>query len=179
MRSRPGFSPVTRRQFLLRVARYGGSALLGSMFALDLLAREDRFHLALEGGPGRRRRVVILGGGVAGLSAAYELGKRGYLCTVLEARDRPGGRCWTIRRGTDETELGNPRQVCAFDAGQFYNAGPMRISHHHTTTLGYCRELGIPLTVFTNFNEAAYIVRKGAPKLRIREVMADLAGYSS
>ena len=170
---------LSRRQFLLRVARFGGTAVLGSMFALDLLARDDRFHLKLEGRAGARRRVVILGGGAAGLSSAYELGKLGYECTILEARGRPGGRCWTVRRGTEETEIGNPKQVCSFDEGQFYNAGPMRIPHHHTTTLGYCREFGIPLTVFTNFNEAAYIVRKGYPKVRMREALADLSGYTS
>ena len=172
---------LTRRQFIQRVARYGGAAVLGSMFALDLFAREDRFHLQLKGrAPAtRNNRVIVLGGGVAGLCAAYELGKLGYQCTLLEARNRPGGRNWTIRRGTKETELGNPQQVCAFDEGLFINAGPMRIPHHHTTTLGYCREFGIPLTVFTNFNEAAYIVRKGYPKLRIREVLADMSGYTS
>jgi monoamine oxidase len=181
MRDAPPSPRLTRRQFLHRVARYGGGAVLGSMFALDLFAREDRFHLQLKGRApaGKNNRVIILGGGVAGLCAAYELGKLGYTCTLLEARARPGGRSWTIRRGTEETEIGNPRQVCAFDEGQFYNAGPMRIPHHHTTTLGYCREFGLPLTVFTNFNEAAYIVRQGFPKLRIREVLADMSGYTS
>jgi monoamine oxidase len=116
---------------------------------------------------------------VAGLCAAYELGKLGYTCTLLEARARPGGRNWTIRRGTEETEIGNPKQVCSFDEGLFCNGGPMRIPHHHTTTLGYCREFGIPLTVFTNFNEGAYIVPKGHPRLRVREVVTDMSGYTS
>jgi monoamine oxidase len=173
-------SRVTRRQFLQRVARYGSGAVLGSLFALDLFAREDRFHVPLTGrAPAKNNRIVILGGGLAGLCAAYELRKLGYVCTVLEARLRPGGRSWTIRHGTEETEIGNPKQVCTFDEGQFVNAGPMRIPHHHTTTLGYCREFGIPLTIFTNFNEGAYIVRAGSPKLRIREVIADMSGYTS
>lgn len=170
---------VTRRQFLLRIARHGSAAVLGSMFALELFAKEDRFQPRFEGRAGRRRRVIVLGGGLAGLSTAYELGRLGYDCTVLEARSRPGGRCWTVRRGTEETEIGFDRQVCTFDEGQFYNAGPMRIPHHHTTTLGYCREFGIPLTVFTNFNEAAYLYRKGRPRVRIREALADLSGYTS
>ena len=72
MRTSLGPSPVTRRQFLSKVARYGGSAVLGSMFALDLLAREDRFHLQLKdrAPTGRNNRVIILGGGMAGLCAA-------------------------------------------------------------------------------------------------------------
>ncbi len=49
MREIPGNRRLTRRQFLHRGARYGGGAVLGSMFALDLLAREDHFHLQLKG----------------------------------------------------------------------------------------------------------------------------------
>ena len=47
--------------------------------------------------------VVILGGGIAGLISAYELGKAGYRCTVLEPRSRTGGRNFTARAGTTET----------------------------------------------------------------------------
>ena len=50
--------------------------------------------------PERSIGVAVIGAGMAGLSAAYELGKAGYDCAVLEARDRVGGRSWTIRRGT-------------------------------------------------------------------------------
>lgn len=41
--------------------------------------------------------VLIIGGGVAGLAAAGELGRRGLSVTLLEARDRLGGRVWTVR----------------------------------------------------------------------------------
>jgi len=41
--------------------------------------------------------VVILGGGIAGLATAYELGKAGYDCTILEARGIAGGRNFTVR----------------------------------------------------------------------------------
>ena len=61
-------------------------------------------------GRGGRRSVVILGAGVAGLATAYELGKAGYECTVLEARARPGGRNWTVRGGTSETDLDGATQ---------------------------------------------------------------------
>ena len=39
--------------------------------------------------------VVVLGGGMAGLIAARDLGERGLAVTLLEARDRLGGRTWT------------------------------------------------------------------------------------
>jgi monoamine oxidase len=43
------------------------------------------------------RRVLVLGAGLAGLAAAYELKKAGFAATVLEARTRPGGRVLTYR----------------------------------------------------------------------------------
>jgi len=47
--------------------------------------------------PDASRQVLVLGAGLAGLAAAYELKKAGYAVTVLEARTRPGGRVLTYR----------------------------------------------------------------------------------
>ena len=47
--------------------------------------------------PNTSRQVVVLGAGLAGLAAAYELKKAGYAVTVIEARTRPGGRVLTYR----------------------------------------------------------------------------------
>ena len=47
--------------------------------------------------PDTSRQVVVLGAGLAGLAAAYELKKAGYAVTVIEARTRPGGRVLTYR----------------------------------------------------------------------------------
>src|SRR5215468_4673022 len=112
---------ATRRQFLHRVAAAGGyRATYLTMQAMGLLPLAASAEpVALERGSAHGTKVVILGAGVAGLSAAYELGRAGYDCTVLEARDRVGGRNWTIRRGsrldmTDGSRQGS-RQVCTFD----------------------------------------------------------------
>src|SRR5579862_1387245 len=52
------------------------------------------------------KSVVIVGGGIAGLSAANELLHRGCTVTVLEANDRLGGRIYTIRDSNLPVELG-------------------------------------------------------------------------
>jgi monoamine oxidase len=125
-------------------------------------------------------RVVILGAGLAGMTVAYELGKVGADCRLLEARARPGGRVFTVRRGTVSDEDG-PGQTAAFDEGQYFNAGPMRISHHHHTTLSYCRELQVATEVFVPDCESAYLAQtRGAlagRRIRLREARADFDGY--
>ena len=52
-------------------------------------------------GSGKGVKVVVLGGGIGGLVSAYELQKLGYEVTLLEARERPGGRNWTGRVGQE------------------------------------------------------------------------------
>src|SRR5262245_14858438 len=47
----------------------------------------------------RHVHVLVAGAGLAGLAAARELERRGARVTVVEARDRVGGRVWTMRGG--------------------------------------------------------------------------------
>ena len=128
-------------------------------------------------------RVIILGAGVAGLAAAYELRKLGYECEILEARTRCGGRCFTVRRGQVSEEVGTPPQRAAFDPDLYLNAGAARIPHHHTTTLDYCRELGVAIEPFCSVNEAAFVHQSSAApplqRLRLREVRADWRGQTA
>ncbi|OBI21409.1 hypothetical protein A5712_15420 [Mycobacterium sp. E2327] len=50
--------------------------------------------------------VAVVGAGLAGLTAAYRLQQRGFDVTVFEARDRVGGRVWTVRKGDYIMDLG-------------------------------------------------------------------------
>ncbi len=171
---------LTRRRFLKRIAAAGSVSLAyEAMTGLGLLAAPSQTPFNLSGRVSGVR-VVILGAGLAGMTVAYELGKLGFDCRVLEARPRPGGRVLTVRRGTISEEDG-PRQTAAFDQGQYFNAGPMRISHHHHTTLSYCRELQVATEVFVPDCESAYLAQTRGPlagrRIRLREARADFDGY--
>lgn len=124
---------------------------------------------------------MIVGGGIAGLASAYELGKAGYDCTVLEARDRTGGRNFTVRGGDSTTDLYGNTQTARFGEGQYMNAGPARLPQW-MVTLDYCRELGVPVEVFTNTNADAYMYNESAgmtKPMRHRTAKADVYGYVS
>src|SRR5262245_50005685 len=121
---------LSRRQFLNLVGQAGGAtAVYNTMAAIGLLPIPSAYagppDLVPASGAGIR--VVVLGAGIAGLTTAYELSKAGYVCTVLEARNRPGGRNWTIRSGDTVEEIDSTQQ-CTFDAGDhmYFNAGPAR-----------------------------------------------------
>jgi monoamine oxidase len=170
----------TRREFIQQVAAYGGSAS-AAMAALELLAPARATAFAPMG-DGRGTKVVILGAGVAGLCAAYELGKLGYDCTMLEARARAGGRVWTIRGGTTHTEIGGATQTAAFAEGHYLNPGPARVPQHHVT-MDYYREFGIAVEQFGNLNFNAYYHSTKAPperqRLRIRQARLAFRGEAA
>ena len=175
----------TRRDFLRQVAHVGGyRATYLTMQAMGLLGTAGALAepVTLERGTAHGTKVIVLGAGVAGLSAAYELGKAGYDCTVLEARDRVGGRNWTVRRGTTIEMADGPRQVCEFDRDLYWNAGAARLPSHHQAVLGYCRELGVPLEVEINTSRGALLhnpaANEGKP-IELRQAINDIRGEIS
>lgn len=149
---------LTRRALLEQVGRVGGlgaAYMTMEMLGLAIPTPAGAENFALPPGSGGGRSVVILGAGIAGLVSAYEFNRAGYRVTVLEARDRIGGRAWTIRRGDRIVQTGRPDQVASFDPGLYFNAGPARIPSTHRLILGYARRFGVQLEPFINVNRNA------------------------
>jgi len=177
---------MRRREFLTALAALGGhQAAIGAMHALDLDAGpivDERARLDLPAGLGAGKRVVVVGAGIAGLVSAYELSRAGFAVEVLEARDRVGGRNWTLRNGTVLDLHGHERQVVKFDDDQYFNAGPGRIPGTHVNLLGYCREFGVPMEVLVNSSRSALWYpgeRIATEPVRLRQLQNDARGYLS
>lgn len=115
---------VTRRQFLTEAA----SAIAGTGLAWTI-GKAGASKVFILRGPAKK--VIILGAGIAGLVAGYELSQLGHDVTILEARTRPGGRVHTLRE--------------PFSDGLYAEAGAARIPDQHDLTLKYVRLLGLPL----------------------------------
>jgi len=144
---------VSRREVLMRVGEVGGAgAALAAMqmLGLSMPTAASAANFALPASSGNGRSVVVLGAGIAGLVAAYELQQAGYKVTVLEARDRVGGRAWTIRGNDRVIQNERPLQQAAFSQGMYFNAGPARLPSWHHVILGYARRFNVPLETFVN-----------------------------
>jgi len=77
------------------------------------------------------RRVTVVGAGLAGLTAAHELAVAGAGVTLLDARDRIGGRVWTVRDG--------------FAGGQHGELGGEFIDDNHTRMRALTTRYGLQL----------------------------------
>jgi len=169
----------TRRQFLHAIARAGGqSAVYVTMLGLGLL-RSPRAYAGPSALPKVNGvKIAILGAGVAGLAAAYELGKAGYDVTVLEARERVGGRAWSIRGGTTIVQHGQPDQEAHFAPGHYFNAGPARIPGDHTAILAYARQFRVPMEVMVNVDRRVKL-DFGGVEVSERQAVNDTRGRFS
>ena len=171
----------TRRALLERIGAVGGAgatylAMEAMGLALPTPAGAEKFRLPPSSGNGRK--VVILGAGIAGLVSAYELRRAGFHVTVLEARDRIGGRVWTIRGGERIEQIGRPDQHATFDPGLYFNAGPARIPATHRVILEYARRFGVPMESFVNINRSSGWDFGGKVQPERRMVM-DMRGHIS
>jgi monoamine oxidase len=86
------------------------------------------------------KKILILGAGMAGLAAAYELTQCGHEVKIVEASARLGGRVWTHR----------------FKNGQHGEFGAMRIPASHDYTRHYITQFDLKLRSFINSNPNTY-----------------------
>src|SRR5450755_2872645 len=120
----------SRRDLLSLIGAVSGSAAMYHAMTSLGFAFDSGYKgpIKLDGDP-KGASVVILGAGLAGMTAAIELERAGYRVSVLEYNSRPGGRNWTIRGGDVFTELGGATQTCEFDPSLYINPGPWRIPY--------------------------------------------------
>ena len=176
-----GSGSLSRRELLRMIGTTAGSAAMYQAMSSLGFAAESPFKgpIDLQGAP-RDASVLILGAGMAGMTAAYELRNAGYKVQVLEYNARPGGRNWTLRGGDRYTELGGLTQQCEFDKDLYINPGPWRIPYHHHGMMHYTKVLGVTLEPFFQVNYNAYLHSSqafGGKPQRFREVKADYQGH--
>ena len=121
--------------------------------------------------------VLILGAGLAGMTAAYELRKAGYKVQILEYNNRPGGRNWSLYGGDTYTEIGGVTQKVEFAKGLYLNPGPWRLPHHHRGILYYCKLLNVALETFTMVNYNAYVHSTAGVRRQAQEASRDRGGF--
>jgi len=109
-------------------------------------------------GDGKPKKVIIVGAGLAGLSAGYELKRTGHTPVILEAQQRVGGRVYTLRE--------------PFTEGLYAEVGAMRIPRAHSLTMEYVKKFGLKTSDFTMDNPNAYYYI-GGTKVRAVDARAN------
>ena len=112
-------SRINRRQFIKRSAAAAAGLTLVRSSALGIIVRPAG------------KKIIIIGAGMAGLVAGYELSQLGHDVTIFEARNRPGGRVQTLRE--------------PFSDGLYAEAGAARIPTNHELTLKYVKLFDVQL----------------------------------
>lgn len=163
------FFHLNRRWFLRSAALASGAALTTSLNQLKALASKDpsadlrnkapiKLSSALDdlkGTPNTSRplKVVILGAGMAGLVAAYELEQRGHSVVILEA---------------DSSHIGGRLRTLRFENGLHGEAGGMRFPETHNLTSHYMDLAGVERSPFVMGNQEGYYYLRGQ-RVRVKD----------
>ena len=114
-------------------------------------------------------RVIILGGGVAGMSAAHELIERGFEVVVLERSDireerRAASRSSTMAPARADTSSPTPagRSTTEFQASTGSGSSPASTSTSSTPCAAYRRSTGAPWRITSYRRRVAYPIRQAA-----------------
>jgi monoamine oxidase len=115
-------------------------------------------HSGLQPKAAAPKKVIIVGAGIAGLVAGYELQRAGHEPLILEAQQRVGGRVYTLRE--------------PFTDGLYAEVGAMRIPRAHALTMAYIEKFQLRVSPFTMDNPNAYYYI-GGRRIRMAEANAD------
>src|SRR6266852_9302386 len=132
--------PSDRREFL-KLGLLAASAQLA-------LPRSWSFTTQALSHAASPKKVLVVGAGLAGLVAGYELTQAGHDVIILEAQLRPGGRVQTLRE--------------PFSDGLYAEAGAARIPDNHDLTLKYVKLFDLPLEPMYPSQLSALIVDRGS-----------------
>lgn len=120
---------ANRREFIKRGLLAVAAA--GPLSAIGAAAQKKSSATTTLRRKGAPRKVIVLGAGLAGLAAAFELERAGHSVTVLEAQTRAGGRVRTLRE--------------PFSEGLYAEAGAQYVTASHAVTMRYVRMFGLRL----------------------------------
>src|SRR6185503_10896059 len=98
------------------------------------------------------KKIIVVGAGMAGLVAGYELQRAGHHVKILEGQERVGGRILTIRE--------------PFSNGLYSEAGAMRLPTTHKLTQTYIEKFGLRTIPFTTTGANAFFYIQGVRYLR-------------
>ena len=134
-------SDITRREFIRRSIILS----MGASYIISCADNEMSTNEELPDTPGgidgneNHKKIIIIGAGISGLVAGYELSLAGHDITILEARDRIGGRVLTIRS--------------PFLNNHYVEGGAARIKPSHNLTIDYANHFNLELDPFMQLQE--------------------------
>jgi monoamine oxidase len=110
------------------------------------------------------KSVCVLGGGIAGLVAGYELLLAGHSVTIFEAQVRVGGRIRTWHKNGVNGEF-----------------GPIRIPRKHRGTMHYVKEMGLATDRFVQRNQSGFLALRGQKVRRDewKDLIPDFGGANA